>query len=80
MVSSLGGENKHHYVSCKTRGYCNQAKILAILSGLLRANYKLETSINWDYFEVGDITTINGEKNISQLQTLAFDGKSMTFC
>ena len=38
-----------------------------IFSGLERLNQGLDNQLNWYYFDVTDITTVNGEKNLSKL-------------
>ena len=38
-----------------------------IFSGLERLNQGLENQLNWFYFDVTDVTTVNGEKNLSRL-------------
>ena len=38
-----------------------------IFSGLERLNQGLENQLNWFYFDVTDVTTVSGEKNLSKL-------------
>ena len=38
-----------------------------IFSGLERLNQGLDNQLNWFYFDVTDISTVNGEKNLSRL-------------
>ena len=38
-----------------------------IFSGLERLNQGLDNQLNWYYFDVTDIITVNGEKNLSKL-------------
>ena len=38
-----------------------------IFSGLERLDQGLENQLNWFYFDVTDVTTVNGEKNLSKL-------------
>ena len=38
-----------------------------IFSGLQRLTFGVENQLNWNYFEVTDVTTINGERNLMEL-------------
>ena len=38
-----------------------------IFSGLQRLTFEVDNQLNWNYFEVTDVTTINGEKNLMKL-------------
>ena len=38
-----------------------------IFSGLERVEQGPEDQLNWNYFDVTDVTTINGEKNLSRI-------------
>ena len=38
-----------------------------IFSGLERLDQGLENQLNWFYFDVTDVTTVNGERNLSKL-------------
>ena len=38
-----------------------------IFSGLQRLTFGVENQLNWNFFEVTDVTTINGEKNLMEL-------------
>ena len=38
-----------------------------IFSGLERLNQGLDNQLNWYYFDVTDVTTVNGERNLSRL-------------
>ena len=38
-----------------------------IFNGLERLNQGLDNQLNWFYFDVTDISTVNGEKNLSRL-------------
>ena len=38
-----------------------------IFSGLQRLTFGVENQLNWNFFEVTEVTTINGEKNLMEL-------------
>ena len=38
-----------------------------IFGGLQRLTFGVENQLNWNYFEVTDVTTINGERNLMEL-------------
>ena len=42
-------------------------KMSVIFSGLQRLTFGVENQLNWNFFEVTDVTTINGEKNLMEL-------------
>ena len=44
-----------------------------IFSGLQRLTFGVENQLNWNYFEVTDVTTINGEKNLMEAKLKVFD-------
>ena len=39
-----------------------------IFSGLARLSEDYENHLNWDYFELTNVDTVNGDRNLSKLQ------------